>query len=89
MEATVQLPEALAHRLERLAEEEGTSLDGLLRRLVSEHVERRGPVSGHRSVPRKDVRFPLISKEETGVIQPVTGADIDEIFALDDIASGR
>ena len=87
MEATVQLPEALAHRLERLAEEEGTSLGGLLRRLVSEYVERRGAVSGHRSAPRKDIHFPLIPKEETGVIRPVTGADLDEMFALDDFAS--
>ena len=85
----MHLPQALAHRLESLAEEEGTSVDGLLRRLVSEHVERRGVVSGHRSVPRRDVQFPLIPLEETGVIQPVTGADIDEIFALDDIASRR
>jgi len=88
MEATLQLPQALAHRLEELAEEEGTSLDGLIRRMVSEHVERRG-MSAHRSAVRKDVRFPLIPKEETGVIEPVTGADIDEIFALDDFAPGR
>ena len=85
--------EALAHRLERLAEEEGTSLDGLLRRLLSEHVERRGAVSGrgtvsgHRLAPRRDVCFPLIPKEETRVIRPVTGADIDGMFALDDLAS--
>ena len=88
MEATLQLPQALAHRLEKLAEEEGTSLDGLIRRMVSEHVERRA-ASAHRSAVRKNVRFPLIPKEETGVIEPVTGADIDEIFALDDFAPGR
>jgi len=87
VEATLQVPEALAHRLERLAEQEGTSLDGLLRRLISEHVERRGAVPGHRPSPRKDVQFPLIPKEETGVIRPVTGADLDEMFAFDDLAS--
>lgn len=87
MEATVQLPEALAHRLERIAEEEGTDLNGLIRRLVSEHAERRGAMSGHRIAPRREVSFPLISKEETGVIYPVTGADLDDMFALDDLAS--
>jgi hypothetical protein len=60
MEATVQLPEVLAHRLKRLAEEEGANLDGLIRRLVTEHLERRKAVAAHGSVPRKDVRFPLI-----------------------------
>ena len=87
----MQLPEVLAHRLETLAREEGTSVDGLIRRLVSEHLERRkrlsGPSAGDRSTPRKDVRFPLIPKEETGVIVPVTGADLDEMFASDDLAS--
>ena len=87
MEASVQLPEALAQRLEKLAEEEGTSLDGLIRLLVAEHAERRKGVSGHRSGVRKEVRFPLIPIEETGVILPVTGAALEEMFALDDLAS--
>ena len=33
------------------------------------------------------IDFPLIPKEETGVIRPVTRADLDEMFALDDFAS--
>ena len=87
MEATVQLPEALAHRLERIAAEEGTNLSGLIRRLVSERAERPGAASRHRTGPRGNVSFPLIPKEETGVIHPVTGSDLDEMFALDDLAS--
>lgn len=87
MEATVHLPEVLAHRLERLAEEEGTSLDGLIRRLVAEHLERCKAVATHGSASRTNVRFPLISKEETGVISPVTGAELDEIFTREDLAS--
>jgi hypothetical protein len=87
MQATLQLPGALAHRLEELAEEEGTSLDALLRLLVSEHLERRQRTARHRLAARREVHFPLISKDETGVIQPVTGMEIDEIFALDDLAS--
>jgi hypothetical protein len=87
MEANVLLPELLVHRLERLAQEEGTSLDRLIQRLVSEHLERRKGAAALRSEPRKSVRLPLISKEETGVIMPVTGADLDEIFACDDLAS--
>jgi hypothetical protein len=91
MAVAVQLPEALAHRLQKLALEEGTSLDGLIRRLVTEHLERPKTASGHqgseRSAPRKEVRFPLIPKEETGVIFPFTGADLDEMFARDDFPS--
>ena len=87
MEATVLLPELLVHRLERLAQEEGISLDRLIQRLVSEHLERPKGSFAHRSGPRKSVRLPLISREETGVMMPVTGADLDEIFACDDLAS--
>ena len=87
MDATVQLPEALLNRLERLAVEEGTSLDGLLQRLVSEHVEHRRVVSGQHSRLRRDVQFPLIPREVTGEIRHVTGAEIDEMFALDDFIS--
>jgi hypothetical protein len=87
MDATVQLPEALAHRIEKLAEQEGTGMVGLLGRLVSEHVERRGTVSVQRLMPRKDVQFPLIPKAETGVIRPITGSYMDEMFTSDDLAS--
>ena len=64
MEATVHLPEALANRLARLAAEEGTRLDGLLMRLVLEHINRRH----HVPVCRKEVSFPLIPKQETGIV---------------------
>ena len=74
MEATVHMPEALANRLARLAAEEGTSLDGLLMRLVSEHINRRQDIR----VRRKEVSFPLITKQETGIVYPVTGAGIDD-----------
>ena len=87
IDATLQISEALSHRLDRLAEEEGTSVDVLLRRLAAEHSERRGAISRHRPKPRKDVPFSLLSKEETGVILPVAGGDIDEMCALDNIAS--
>jgi len=83
MGATVQLPEVLARRLETLAEEEGMSVDRLIQRLVAEHLERRNALSAHGSVLRKEVRFPLIAKEETGIVSPVTGADLDEMFGSD------
>ena len=71
--------------------EEGTSVDGLVLRLVAAHLERRKSHSalrpGHQAAPRKDIRLPLIPREETGMIFPVTGADLDEMFARDNIAS--
>ena len=83
MDATLQLPEALAHRLESLAREEGTSVDGLILRLVAEHLERRPSLSAG----RKEVHFPLISAHETGVIYPLSGAELDEMFAREDFSS--
>jgi hypothetical protein len=86
MEATLKLPEAIASRLEHLAEEEGISIDGLLRLLVSEHLERHGRVRpGNR--PRRDITLPLIPAEQMGTVSPVSGADLDDLLALDDLAS--
>jgi hypothetical protein len=86
MEATINLPENLAFRLEDLAREEGISLDALISQLVSEHLDRRksGP-SGPSD--RKPVGFSPLPKEETGVIRSLTGAEIDEIFASEDFLS--
>ena len=87
MEATVQLPDTLAHRLEELAEAQGTTVGGLIRQLVSEHVERRGMGVGLRPPRGQSVRFPLISAEKSGMLLPVTGTDLDQIFVLDHLAS--
>jgi hypothetical protein len=83
MVATVQLPDALADRLERLARQEGTSLPGLIERLLTEHLEQ------HKASPpgNHETRLPLIPKRQTGVVLPVTGADLDEMFAREDLAS--
>jgi hypothetical protein len=85
----MQLPQSLLRRLEKLADAEGTSLNGILRRLISEHGERHRSSPSRRTARREDVSFPLIPKEKTGPIMPVTGADLDEIFALDSLAPGR
>ncbi len=82
-DTTIQLPETLARRLEDLAKAEGVTIDVLLRRFVSEHGERRR----HLGANRKLVDFPLISLDEARVILPVSGADIDEMFARDHLAS--
>ena len=81
MSATIQLPENLAGRLEDLAKEENVSIDILVGRLVSEHLERRKRIA----LEKKAVRFPLLSREEVAVIAPQTGAEIDEIFASEDL----
>ena len=83
MEATVQLPDALVNRLERLAEQEGISVPGLIQRLVAEHVQQAEPVASR----KRDARLPLIPRERTGVVLPVTGADLDEMFAREDLTS--
>jgi hypothetical protein len=83
MAATIQLPENLAGRLEDLAKEENVSVDILVSRLVSEHLERRQ----RPQTDRAPVSFKPLSKEETGEIRSLTGAEIDEIFASEDYLS--
>lgn len=83
MDASLPLPGALVERLERLADEEGITIDDLIRRLVSEHVARRQPLHAKRA----DTRFPLIARSETGVVAPVTGKALDEMFAGEDLRS--
>jgi hypothetical protein len=80
MEATIHLPESLVGRLGDLAKEENISVDALVGRLVSEHLNRRK----HPPAERKTVQFPLLSREEAPVILPLTGTEIDEIFASED-----
>ena len=89
MDTAVQLPEALADRLKTLAQAEGIQLDSLIRRLISEYEIRDQAMSGYQPVRRGDINFPLIPQEATGVIMPVTGAYLDEMFAFDSLAPGR
>ena len=83
MESVVQLPERLARRLKKLADEEGTSVDSLIRRLVSERLD----LPQRSGSNRKEIALPLIPKDKTGVILPLTGKDLDAIFAREDLAS--
>lgn len=83
MAATIQLPENLAGRLRDLAREENVSVDILVSRLVSEHLERRHLPN----TDREPVSFKPLSKEETGEIRSLTGAEIDEIFTSEDCLS--
>ena len=85
MAATIQLPEKLASQLEDLARKEDMRVDDLIRRLIAEHETRERPSEAGRRI----VNFPLISKEEAPVVRSFTGAEIDELFADEDLASGR
>jgi hypothetical protein len=56
-----------------LAEREGATPGGLIRRIVEDHVARCQP-----SVERRfSVSLPLIPASETGPIRPITGKDVD------------
>jgi hypothetical protein len=85
MAATIQLPENLASQLEDLARKEEMRVDDLIRRLIAEHESRPRPGEAGRRI----VSFPLISKEEAPVVRSFTGAEIDELFTDEDLASGR
>ncbi len=47
----------------------------LIQRLIAEREEREKPSNS----ATHEVRLPLLPKERTGAVLPVTGADLDEI----------
>jgi hypothetical protein len=77
MQATVELPEAVAQQLEVLARREGATPGDLIRRIVEDHVARSQPVI-RRAL---NVSLPLIPASETGPIRAITGRDVDEILS--------
>ena len=83
MQARFELPDKAMRELEALAAAEGTTPDVLIRRLVTEHLRKHSPPSQI----KKEVQLPLIPMAETGPIRPLTGADLDDLFAREDLAS--
>jgi Ribbon-helix-helix protein, copG family len=83
MQATVELTEAVLRRLEALARQEGATTADMIRRLVEAHVKHIQSVA-ERS---HDVRLPLIQASETGSIQPLTGAALDELLTRHDLTA--
>jgi len=74
MPATVELPDAVLRQLEALARQEGSTAADLIRRLIGAHLNRSQPATERKHY----VRLPLILASETGPIQAVTGAEVDE-----------
>jgi hypothetical protein len=83
MQAMFELPDKVMRELETLAVEEGTTPERLTEQLVAEHVQRQ---SRHLKTKRQ-VRVPLIPIAETGPIRTLSGSDLDDIFAREDLAS--
>ncbi len=83
MQAIFELPEKMMRDLQTLAVEEGTTPDRFIQQLVSEHLRRQE----HQSRVKREVRLPLIPIAETGPIPMITGTDLDDIFAREDLAS--
>jgi hypothetical protein len=79
MPANLELPEDLVRRLETIAAEAGLAPAELIQQLIELHIP-AVPASGR-------VELPLISASETGRVQPVTGADLDRLFAHEDFAA--
>jgi hypothetical protein len=55
----------------------------VIRRIVEDHLQRADSVIR----PKRDIVLPLISATQTGTIRRLTGADIDQIFADEDLSS--
>lgn len=83
MQATVELPDAVAGQLEALAAQEGTTVEKLIERLVSGYVRQLPALRSGQG----EVSLPLVAENETGPVRTVTGADLDEIFAREDFAA--
>jgi hypothetical protein len=82
MAATIQVPENLADRLQSMAQEEGIAVGDLIGRLVAEHDNRV-----HSRSEKLPISFKPIPREETGEVRSLTGAEIDQILADEDLRS--
>jgi hypothetical protein len=82
MQAIFELPEKVMRELQTLAVEERTTSDRLIQQLVTEHRRRQD----HQSPLKQEVRLPLIPIAETGSIRTISGTDLDDIFAREDLA---
>ena len=83
MQARFELPDNIMRELETLAVAEGTTPDLLIRRLVTKHLQEHSSSSQI----KKEVQLPLIPLAETGPIRPLSGTDLDDLFAREDLAS--
>lgn len=83
MQARFELPDRVMRDLEALAVAEGTTPDVIIRRLVTEHLQQHSSPSQI----KKEVQLPLIPVAETGPIGPLSGTDLDDLFAHEDLAS--
>ena len=78
-----ELPDKVIRELEELAVEERMTPERLIERLVAEQVQRHS----RELKTKRQVRLPLIPIAETGPIGMVSGSDLDDIFAREDLAS--
>jgi hypothetical protein len=83
MQASLELPDKVMRELEALAVAEGTTPDLLIRRPVTEHLQQHSSPSQ----VKKEVQLPLIPVAETGPIRSLSGTDLDDLFAREDLAS--
>jgi hypothetical protein len=79
MQATVELPETVLRELETLAQRQGTTTTDLIQRIVEAHLA-SSQSEGDRGFM---VSLPLIPVSETGPIEPVSGANVDELLSRD------
>jgi hypothetical protein len=83
MQAIIDLPESVLESLATLARRQGATPSDVIRRIVEDHLQRADSVIR----PKRDIVLPLISATQTGTIRRLTGADIDQIFADEDLSS--
>lgn len=77
MQAVVDLPGPLFQQVEQLAAREGATAAVLIRRWIEEGIERMPGLVQQTG----RVQLPLIPAAETGTIQPIYGAQLDELLA--------
>jgi hypothetical protein len=83
MQAMFELPDQIVRELETLAIKEGTTPERLIQQLVTERLERQSRRPG----TKQEMQVPLIPITETGPIGMLSGSDLDDLFAREDLAS--
>ena len=87
MRTTVDLPADLMHAAKIRAAQRGESLKDLFARAIAHEL--RGSVRGRaRSRSRSRLDFPLIGRDQDPKVD-VTNADIEAVFAAEDIERHR
>jgi hypothetical protein len=79
---TLEVPDEVFESLQQRSRNQGISPAEWLERALASQVEQQQP-----EIQRERIRFPIVSAERVSSARPVTGAEVDSLFADEDLPS--